>query len=139
VPSLIFGIIAIIAKFELNWLNARVFAIIHDEFMGKKRLFSFIDVNITNTIIGVLFITGALLVGFSREKREDEYIAGIRLSSLLWAVAVNYLLLLLAFIFIYGTPFLDVMLYNMFTVLILFIARFHYMLYKNSKPLTDEK
>jgi ABC-type Fe3+-siderophore transport system permease subunit len=107
--------------------------------MGKKRLFSFIDVNITNTIIGVLFITGALLVGFSREKREDEFIAGIRLSSLLWAVAVNYLLLLLAFIFIYGTPFLDVMLYNMFTVLILFIARFHYMLYKNSKPLTDEK
>ncbi len=138
-PSLILGIISIIAKFELEWLNAKVFAIFHNEFMGKRSYFTFVEVNITNTIIGVLFITGALLVGFSREKREDEYIAGTRLSSLLWAVAVNYILLLLAFIFIYGSPFLDVMLYNMFTVLILFIARFHYVLYKNSKSVPDEK
>jgi hypothetical protein len=139
IPSLVLGIIAIIAEFELKWLNARVFAIFHNEFMGKKTYFSFVDVNITNTLIGVFFIIGALLVGFSREKKEDEYIAGIRLSSLLWAVGVNYILLLLAFIFIYGSPFLDVMLYNMFTVLILFIARFHYVLYKNSKPVADEK
>jgi hypothetical protein len=139
VPSLVLGIISIIAKFELEWLNARVFAIFHNEFMGKTSYFSFIEVNITNTVIGVLFITGALLVGFSRERKEDEYIVGIRLSSLLWAVAVNYILLLLAFLFIYGSPFLDVMLYNMFTVLILFIARFHYVLYKNSKSVADEK
>ena len=139
VPSLISGIISIISKFELEWLNATVFAVFHDEFLGKKSYFTLIDVNITNTLIGVLFITGALLVGFSREKREDEYIEGIRLSSLLWAVGVNYILLLLAFMFIYGSPFLDVMVYNMFTVLILFIARFHYILYKNSKSVPDEK
>lgn len=139
VPSLICGILSIISQFELEWLNATVFAIFHDEVLGKKSYFTWIDVNITNTLIGVLFITGALLVGFSREKREDEYIGGIRLSSLLWAVGVNYILLLLAFIFIYGSPFLDVMVYNMFTVLILFIARFHYILYKNSKSVPDEK
>ena len=139
VPSLVLGIISIAKKFELDWLHSKVFTIFHDEFMGEKSYFTFIDVDITNTLIGVLFIVGALLVGFSKEKKEDEYISGIRLSSLLWAVGVNYILLLLAFIFIYGTPFLDVMVYNMFTVLILFIARFHYILYKNSKSVSDEK
>ena len=138
-PSLVVGIFSVAEKFELEWLNPTVFTIFHDEFMGEKSYFTFVKVNITNTLIGVFFIIGALLVGFSKEKKEDEYISGIRLSSLLWAVAVNYILLLFAFIFIYGSPFLDVMIYNMFTVLILFIARFHYILYKNSKSVPDEK
>ena len=79
------------------------------------------------------------MVGFSKEKQEDEFIAEVRLNSLLWAVAVNYILLLLAFIFVYGTPFLQVMIYNMFTILVIFIARFHYILYKNCKTFSDEK
>jgi hypothetical protein len=95
--------------------------------------------DITNTLVGVVFITGAILVGFSREKKEDEYIANLRLSSLLWAVFVSYLLLLLAFIFIYGGAFFMVMVYNMFTVMVIFIIRFNYLLYKNSKPVSDEK
>lgn len=93
----------------------------------------------TNTINPVLFIIGCLFVGFSKEKKEDEFIAELRLSSLLWAVLVNYILLIFAFIFIYGGNFFNVMIYNMFTVLIIFIARFNYLLYKNSKIVSDEK
>lgn len=94
---------------------------------------------IPNTLIPVLFIIGGLFVGFSKEKREDEFIAELRLSSLLWAVLVNYILLIVAFIFIYGRGFFGVMSYNMFTVLIIFIGRFNYLLYKNSKIVSDEK
>ena len=54
-------------------------------------------------------------------------------------VKINYILLLLAFLFVYGTDFLIVMIYNMFTVLIIFIVRFNYILYKNSKTAPDEK
>ena len=89
--------------------------------------------------VNVLFIIGAMLVSFSKEKNEDEYIAGLRLSSLLWAVFVSYVLLLAAFLLVYGSPFLDVMVYNMFTILIIFITRFNYLMYKNSKTATDEK
>jgi hypothetical protein len=88
VPSLVLGIIAIAEKFELDWLHSKVFTIFHDEIMGEKSYFTFIDVNITNTLIGIFFIIGALFVGFSKEKKEDEYISGIRLSSLLWAVGL---------------------------------------------------
>ncbi len=90
-------------------------------------------------MIGSFFIIGALLVSFSKEKNEDEFIAEIRLSSLLWAVWVSYILLLVAFLIVYGTPFFEIMVYNMFTVLIIFIVRFNYILYKNSKAVSDEK
>ena len=98
-----------------------------------------VETNITNTLIGVLFIAGAMLVAFSREKQEDEFIGKLRLFALLWAVCVNYALLLIAFIFIQGFAFLTVMVYNMFTVLILFITRFNYLLYVNNKMMPVEK
>src|SRR5438034_604935 len=69
--------------------------------------FSFRNTNITNTIVGAGFLIGALLVSFSKEKNEDEFIAEIRLSSLLWAVCVSYTLLLVAFLFVYGSPFFE--------------------------------
>jgi uncharacterized membrane protein len=98
-----------------------------------------IETNITSTLVGALFIVGAMFVGFAKEKSEDEFIAKLRLSSLLWAVWVNYILLFLSFVFVYGMSFLSVMLYNMFTVLIIFIIRFNYILYKTSKMASDEE
>lgn len=139
IPAIILGIIVSITSFEASWLNTKVFAIFNDEPFGKAQSFSIIEVNITNTVIGVAFIVGAIFVGFSKENKEDEFIVKLRLSSLLWAVWVNYCLLLFAFLFVYGTAFLTVMIYNMFTVLIIFIARFNYLLFKNSKTEPDEK
>jgi hypothetical protein len=138
VPSLVIGLLKVIIDFEPTWLNGKVLSVFPSGF-NRQRYFNIVSVNLTNTIIGVFFILGALLVGFTKEKNEDEFIAGIRLSSLLWAVLVNYSLLLVAFIFIYDTAFLDVMMYNMFTVLLIFIVRFNYVLYKNSKAIPDEK
>lgn len=138
-PSALAGILLQFTDFEVLSLNTKVFAIISDPIFGESRAFSFISTNITSTIVGILFITGALLVGFSKEKEEDEYISNLRQSSLLWAVLVNYILLIFSFMFIYGTSFLTVMLYNMFTVLILFIARFNYVLHRNSKFTGNEK
>lgn len=139
VPAAVLGIIISFTGYEVNWLHAKVFAIFNEAVLGKIQYLSFIQTDMTNTVIGILFILGGLLVSFSKEKNEDEYISKLRLSSLLWAVAVNYLLLLLAFVFVYGTVFLNVMIYNMFTVLIIFIIRFNYILFKNSKTVSDEK
>jgi len=138
-PSFILGFCLIIFSYEGSWLNANVLSIFPSQIFGNNKFFSVISVNLTNTIIGILFIVGCLLVGFTKEKNEDEFIAKIRLSSLLWAVFVNYLLLLIAFIFIYDTAFLSVMIYNMFTVLLIFILRFNYILYRNSKSVSNEK
>jgi small-conductance mechanosensitive channel len=139
IPATIMGIILCSTGFDDYQINAKVFAIFSDGLLSNFHSFKLVTTNITNTVIGVLFIAGALTVSFSKEKNEDEYIAELRLSSLLWAVCVSYILLLMAFLFVYGTPFLNVMVYNMFTVLIIFIVRFNYTLYKNSKTVADEK
>ena len=139
VPSLIMGIVLLATNFEALGLRATVFAIYGDEIFGDTVIFGLLKTYVMPTLVGVLFIIGALLVAFSKEKREDEYIASLRLSSFLWAVLVNYLLLMFCFLFIYGGGFFSVMLYNMFTMLIIFIARFNFLLYRNSKTISNEK
>ncbi len=139
IPATILGLVLAYNEFGCDWLWGKVFAIANEGTELHYKYFTFTNTNITNTVIGSLFIIGALLVSFSKEKYEDEFIAELRLSSLLWAVCVSYLLLLIAFVLVYGTPFMDVMVYNMFTVLIIFIIRFNYLMYKNAKTITDEK
>ncbi len=140
IPAIILGLLIIVNEdFQYIPIKTKVFAFFNQEIMGGSQSFSFIETNITVTIVGILFIIGAMFVGFSKEKKEDEFIAKLRLSSLLWAVWVNYTFLFLSFLFVYAGSFLTVMMYNMFTVLIIFIVRFNYILYKNSKAVSDEK
>lgn len=117
--------------------ETNMFAMVNGDGIGKNKYFTLAKVNLTYTLTGVLFIAGSLLIAFSREKTEDEYIMKLRLSSFQWAVLVNYLLLIFMFLFVYGIDFITVMLYNMFTTIILFIVRFNYLLLKNR--LSDEK
>lgn len=139
IPSLVAGIFSSATGFEVEWLNARVFSLFNDDLFESSKHFSLITTNVTNTLIGILFLAGALMVSFSKEKQEDEFIANLRLSSLLWSVWVNYGLLLIAFIFVYGLAFFSVMVYNMFTILIIFIIRFNYILWKNNTSASYEK
>ena len=146
IPSTIAGIILTSTGYEAEWLNARVLTLFYEEvsilsdvLIEKIGPFGLIEANITNTVIGVVFLIGALMVAFSKEKREDEFIANLRLSSLLWSVWVNYILLLIGFLFVYGLSFLHVMIYNMFTILIIFIVRFNYILYRSTKSMADDK
>jgi len=95
--------------------------------------------NLHNTILGVLLIVFSMLTAFSREKEEGEYIAKIRLDSLVWAVYVNYGLLLMAFLLFYDLDFFTVMTYNMFTILIFFIILFNIQKYRLQKSLRNEE
>lgn len=80
-----------------------------------------------------LLLGALLLISYSREKDEDEYISRLRLESLQIAVITNYILLLIASLIWHWLDFLAVMMYNMFTILIIFIIRFHYLLYRQKK------
>lgn len=141
----IFSIIVGIAGFffdftNADWLNWKMFIVYDGGFISDPvKVLQWETINIYNTVIGILIIIGAVLVGFSKEKNEDEFIAKLRLESLLWAVYINYGLLLLCFLFIYGLTFLSVMVFNMFTVLIFFLIRFNILLYRNSKSAANEK
>lgn len=131
IPSAIIGLLTLIYEYEPSFLDFNVPAIFADElFSVNKKTFRMVTNNILNEILGVLIIISSLLVAFSKEKSEDEYITKIRFESLAWAVYFNYAILTLTLLFIYDLAFLWVMVFNMFTVLLFFIVRFNWQISK---------
>lgn len=137
VPSAIIGLFIIMTDYQLPFLELNVFSITTQAFGGDNS--HWYKNNITDEVVAILFTIGALLAGFSKQKNEDEYITVIRLESLLWATYINYAILILSMLLVFDAGFFTVMIFNMFTVLIIFILRFNYMLYKSYKSLADEK
>ncbi len=84
-------------------------------------------------------VVGSLFVGCSREKIEDEMIARIRLNALLMALWINYGILLVAALAVYDLQFIDVMMYNLFTTLVIFVAIFRFRLWRLQKQGNDEE
>ena len=139
IPALAIGIYLVATDYDLDrYLTTKVFAVLNADFMGKPQAMAVIPNGISDEFLMSLIIIGGLFVGFSKLKDEDEFIAKIRYESLVWAVYVNFAVMLFATIFIYGMYYFDVMIANMFTVLFFFIIRFHVMLYK-LKSTGDEE
>jgi len=93
-------------------------------------------ISLLDEVICLALMSGLLLLAFTKEKVEDEWIQRVRLESFQWAILVNSVLLMAFIIFTHGTPFLTVMVYNMFTPLLIFVARFYYLIYL--KPLISK-
>jgi hypothetical protein len=138
IPSLLGGVLHSIYEPEFEFLNLRALAIFNDTVFVSS-FFTRTENNLLDEILCVFLIVGGMFVAFSKEKIEDEMVAKIRMESLVWATYVNYTILLLCVIFVYGMPFLTVMMYNMFTLLFFFILRFYWMIYKSSKAVENEK
>lgn len=125
---------------EISFLtNVPVMAVIYggsslfDNQEVHSPFFNMINDDIQFELIYVLFILAGLFIAFSRQKNEDEYISKIRLESLVWSTYVNYIILIILTLTVYGAIFLLIFWYTTFTTLILFIIRFNYLLYKSNK------
>jgi hypothetical protein len=134
VPSLILGIMVRFKDFSFDFLTLPSKA----KQEGMQKIFNFDEViNLTDELALSGIIIGLLFIAFAREKQEDEFIGKIRLESLQWAVLINYVLLLMATWLVHGLGYIDVMMYNMLTILIFFIIRFHTVLFRNRSSIND--
>jgi small-conductance mechanosensitive channel len=140
VPSIILGLLFVIFQFQPKFLDIKVFAILGDQgiFSGTT-FFKIMKTNVTDEIIGILLIISLCLIAFSKEKEEDEFIARKRLESLLWATYLNYAILTLAILFVYGETALWVVIFNIYTILLFFIIRFNWIIRKSRKLAGNEK
>ena len=125
------------AQFEIK---SKVFAVFgNDGFLGDSDWFMWIENSILDEILMFFVITFGLLYAFSKEKHEDEFVASIRLHSLVWATIANYLILLFCYMFIYGVPFLTVLNVAMFSQLLIFIILFRYKMYRFNHTRQNEE
>jgi hypothetical protein len=133
IPSTLLGLLITIYDMNYGFFDFRVPALFIDEILGKKQLFGIIENNLLNEIVGIIIIISSMMVAFSKEKVEDEFIAKLRMDSLAWAVYFNQAVLLFSMCFIYDMAFLWVMIFNMFTLLWFFIIRFNWLKNKLNK------
>lgn len=113
--------------FGLPTIN--VLSIFNDDkiFDSNKKLFKIIENSIIDELASLAIIIGGLLVGFTKEKVEDEFIYKLRKDSLVWVIIFNYVILVLTIVFVYNFTFLHILIFNMFTPLLFFIIRFNFL------------
>lgn len=105
----------------------------------KQGWFAFMKHDMAYTLFSALFILGGLILLFAREKVEDEFIHSVRYSAMGWALSLNYIFLLIAFLGVYGPAFINVVIYNVYSVLLIYLIRFHYLLFINKRQMTHEE
>ena len=113
-------------------------ALIYDPIIGNKNGI-WIENGILDELITVVLIISGIIHSFSKEKMEDEYISSIRLQALTWSIYVNYSLVLIATLTIFGIDYLHVMIIHLFSLIILFNVRFQLKLRTYYKSGNDEE
>ncbi len=113
-------------EFYFHWLEFDV---------REGALFEESRENFTNELAMIGVFVSLFLIAFSREKEEDEYIQKLRLDSLLLACYANTFVLIIGTMLFYGFGFLEFMGYNMFTIQLIFIGRFRWVLHRQRQSL----
>lgn len=128
IPSILFGVIVMYFEFEIPGFE--VIIPYSKSYLGGPPLPN----NLTDELASVLVMTSLILIAFSEEKTEDEFVTMVRLESLQWSVYFNYGLLIITILTIYDMAFFQVLIYNMYSILIFFILRFNYVLRVKFNP-----
>nr|WP_067056574.1 hypothetical protein [Mucilaginibacter sp. L294] len=144
IPGLVLGYLSVYKEYSIPGFGMQL--------RDGSELFLSAYENFTNELALTLVIVGLLFVAFSKQKREDELTEHIRLNALYWAILTNYIFygvfmligVLNAFTNLKGIGFIvdllsdkfGFMVYNLFTPLVIFIARFYYLLFKSKTEYT---
>jgi len=132
--GMVSSIYLFIGNYQYEPIKIKVISILNN-FQFHSNDWSFmkiIETGIAGELTILAVIIGGLIVGFSKEKIEDEFIYKLRKDSLVWAFLINYSILIIAVLFIFDFTFLHVLVFNMFTPLIIFIIRFNFLKLKSN-------
>lgn len=129
--GLLFGGIMLYHEYEVNWLTFKITALYRDSILGESGFFKSLENSLFDELTCILIIFGGMLVAFSEEKVEDEFVNKLRKDSLIWALIINYVVLIFTVIGVYGVTFFHVLVFNMFTPLLFFIIRFNFLKLKS--------
>lgn len=126
--GIISGLFSYFIPMEKEPIQTKVLSILNNFAAGPNEMeyFKIIEAGIGFELILLSIIIGGLLVGFTREKIEDEFTYKLRNDSLVWAIILNYLVLIVLVLFVHNFTFIYVMTLNMLTPLIFFILRFNF-------------
>lgn len=140
ISSFTLFILAFIMQYdiELSFFDVTMHVISSNPIFGDREFFTTVDTNITIHLIIMLVIIGGLIFGFSKERIEDELISDIRKNSLIWAVYFNYTLLIISLFLLADLDMIAMIVFNVFTLLLIFIIRFEWKKYQLKSASNEE-
>ncbi len=103
---------------------------------NQEYLYKILDLE--TDILTVIAFISLLVIGFSKEKVEDEYINHLRLNSFAWAIIVNAFYYLVVVVFLNKGAILLIG-FNLFTPIIIYYCRFKYLLFKLNRKISNEE
>ncbi|UZD23833.1 hypothetical protein PBT90_10575 [Algoriphagus halophytocola] len=127
-PSAALAFYAMSAEFEFSWLQI--------DGVRETGLFESADENLTNEVAIISLFLSLFFIAFSKEKLEDEYIQKIRLDSILFACYGYFLLNVIGALLFYGVDYLSFMMFNMFSIPVLFVLRFRWVMFRQRNSLS---
>jgi len=108
--------------FDFNF-KMPVFAV-YSAFLETK-MFATFHTNFADELILLLLLAGLSLIVFSKEKNEIEIPANKRLDAMFKAIRLNVVILFLSILFIFGSGFIVVLVFNLFSVFIFYLVFFY--------------
>ena len=84
--GIISGVIVVTNQYDSNALTIIVLSIYNEGSIFNKNegFFKIVENSVLDEIIAIAIIVGGLIVGFTKEKVEDEFIYKLRKDSLVW-------------------------------------------------------
>ncbi len=116
-------VMAVIYKTMDFQIKLPVFAIV-SAFLETKFLTSF-STNVSDEIVLVVLMTGLAMIMFSKERNERADYDLLRSTAMFRAVMLNAVLMLLTVLFTYGFAFVSMLLFNLFSISLIYLALFY--------------
>jgi hypothetical protein len=92
--------------------------------------------NFSDEIIFSGLLLGLFLTSFARRKEEDEWTLHLRLEAILWSVLLNSVFVFITIWFVYSSAFLYALMINLFSLLLIFLFRFEFLIWKDRRELS---
>jgi len=137
IPALASGIATLLSNWQWSLLDVNLPAWMPGV-DGEPGSFSGPENNLTDELLLSLTLLGMLIMCFSAEKEEDEFILHTRLESFQWAVLINYIILFITVWLVYNEGFWYVMIFSLLTIPAIFLLRFHWVLNRNNAKNEEE-
>lgn len=139
VPSLLLGVYLVFNGLDTTDLASMIERIVRSgRTVNVHKIGNGIEPWLNNTLI-IALLLGSIFVTCSHERVEDEMITHIRLNALLLALYIDIAVIIVAALAVYGLAFIDVMVYNLFTLPLLFAAIYRWQLWRMRKEAGDEE
>ena len=124
IPALVIFIISsilFIPSYQDNFfdISTTVFSFSAEYPFGQPMYFTTLNDEISSEIVTTFFLISGIILAFSKEKIEDEFILSIRFKSLVQATYFTYTMTLFFVLFTYGLSFMSLISLLIFLHLIL--------------------